>query len=147
MSGDGLSVLDRLTTEATRARPGAGDLRDSLRRDLEWLLNSRRRVGLPPGVRELDRSVVGYGLPDLSRFYPHSATDRDALQEAIAQAVEAFEPRLRSPRVVLEPPDGTEPGLRFRIEGELAQPAAGWVGFSGRLHLGSGEFRLNEGER
>src|SRR5215471_5322758 len=41
-------------------------LKDALRRDLEWLLNSRRTpIEIPKSCEELRKSVFNYGLPDL----------------------------------------------------------------------------------
>src|SRR3954470_18006227 len=67
------SVLDRLlddapetTTEPARSRAQLlRDLKQSVRRDLEDLLNTRRRhLDLPPGLAELDHSPLAYGIPD-----------------------------------------------------------------------------------
>src|ERR1035438_8256687 len=72
-----LSVLDRLIDDdprtsieapLTRAQ-SVRTLRDAVRRDLEWLLNTRQ-VAFPPseGFRQLNRSVYVYGLPDFTGF-------------------------------------------------------------------------------
>src|SRR6266542_5705646 len=69
------SVLDRLLDyepEITR-EPIAShskslrQLKQSVKRDLEWLLNTRQVAGgLPPGLKEINRSVAAYGLPDFT---------------------------------------------------------------------------------
>jgi type VI secretion system protein ImpF len=42
-------------------------LKSAVRRDLEWLLNSRRICDPPDeGLKEVNRSTYTYGLPDLS---------------------------------------------------------------------------------
>ncbi len=75
------SVLDRLID----LNPRGGDapmtfaqsvrmVKDAVRRDLEWLLNSRRTIEpAPPELAELRRSVYHYGLPDISSLTQDSA--------------------------------------------------------------------------
>ena len=71
------SVLDRLVDPDPRMRSRQGfpasqslrELKDSVRRNLEWLLNSRRTPEEPPpDAKELPRSVYWYGLPDITSF-------------------------------------------------------------------------------
>ncbi|MGH9901235.1 MAG: type VI secretion system baseplate subunit TssE, partial [Pyrinomonadaceae bacterium] len=69
-----LSVLDRLIDyepEISREAPSSRSkslhqLKQSLRRDLELLLNTRHTRELPPGLKELNNSLAAYGLPDYS---------------------------------------------------------------------------------
>ena len=43
------------------------EVKQSIRRDLENLLNTRRQPRpLPPGLEELEASLVSYGVPDVS---------------------------------------------------------------------------------
>ena len=43
------------------------ELKAALRRDLEWLLNTRQPLDAPPeGASELVRSLYNYGLPDIT---------------------------------------------------------------------------------
>src|SRR5436305_14373809 len=87
-----VSVFDRLIdTEPMSSREPAPtraqsvrQLRESVRRDLEWLLNTRR-VAVPPpeGLREVNRSVYVYGLPDFSAFSLSSASDQAKLTREI----------------------------------------------------------------
>src|SRR5690606_23191203 len=69
------SILDRLLDDEPGNKidvlAGAQDhlrlLRDSVRRDLENLLNTRYRVVAPPeDLTELEVSLMNYGLPDLA---------------------------------------------------------------------------------
>ncbi len=69
-------------------------LLDSVQRELTLLLNTR----CPMPVAELlskERSVIDYGLPDLSFAGPMSAEDQQILRMLIERTVAAFEPRLR----------------------------------------------------
>src|SRR5271157_267963 len=107
-----LSVLDRLidTDPYNRADPPLNrsnslrQLKASLRRDLEWLLNTRRRPdAITEGSTELSRSLFNYGLPDLTSLGVHSVQDQNRLLWMLETAVTYFEPRLMGVRVTLEP--------------------------------------------
>ncbi|HWN43458.1 MAG TPA: type VI secretion system baseplate subunit TssE [Thermoanaerobaculia bacterium] len=90
-------------------------LRESVRRELERLLNTRCPF---PAHRLADRprSVIDYGLPELTGFSAHRIEDRDRLAELIRRAIEAFEPRLADVRVRLEPVPGDSLSLAGHIE-------------------------------
>jgi type VI secretion system protein ImpF len=107
-------------------------LRLSVRRDLEALLNARRRWrSWPAGLRELAASPVGYGLPDLSSGAMADPKRREEYRAEVEAAIRRFEPRLARVRVSLlgdsAPLDNT---LRLRIDGLLhAEPAPEPVAF------------------
>src|SRR3954447_8776336 len=63
-------------------------LRGAVRRDLKWLLNSRR-IADPPdeGLKELNKSVYTYGLPDLSTLAMASVSDRNKLVRQVLTAI------------------------------------------------------------
>lgn len=120
-------------------------LKDSLRRDLEWLLNSRR-IAVPPeeGLTELQRSLYVFGLPDLTSYSIANARDRSGVLRILQQTIAIFEPRLANVRVV--PVEDTELGsrtLRFRIEALLKMdPAPEVIYFDTVLQLMSGEVKI-----
>jgi type VI secretion system protein ImpF len=69
------SILDRLIDnepQATREAPrtqaqSLAELKTSVKRDLEWLLNTRHNgVEIPETLEELNQSLAIYGLPDLA---------------------------------------------------------------------------------
>src|SRR3954451_7607697 len=103
------SVLDRLidneprnSAEAplTRAQ-SLRQLKDALRRDLEWLLNTRRIAFLPEdGLRELNRSVYVFGLPDFTGYRMSTPAEQSRLLRRLETAVKLFEPRLANIKVV-----------------------------------------------
>src|SRR5438552_1891999 len=103
-----LSVLDRLIDQDPKSSVEAAppraqsvrQLKTSLRRDLEWLLNSRRISPEPESLRELNRSVYCYGLPDFSAYNISSAKDQNKLIRVLQIAVKLFEPRLANVRIV-----------------------------------------------
>jgi type VI secretion system protein ImpF len=148
------SLLERLidldpknqTSEpaVTRAQT-VRQLKGSVRRDLEWLFNSRRTPE-PAGseYEELERSVYNYGLPDLSSLNWQSARDRQRLCRMLEQALALFEPRLRQPKVMaIENSSTSQHVLRFQIEGMLDMtPAPEHISFDTVLQLSSGEYQV-----
>jgi type VI secretion system protein ImpF len=148
------SVLDRLLDdrpEETREAPASRQtslrlLKDSVRRDLEWLLNTRWDPGAPsPGQSEIGQSVAAFGLPDVAAVNVHTAEGREGLKQAVETAVRVFEPRLEGVRVALENVSQNERAVTFRIEAQLrVEPAPEPVVFDTMLQAGSGGFRVKE---
>ncbi len=63
--------------------------------------------------------AAGYGVPDLTDFmlsYPESVTE---IEKSIRQAIEVYEPRLRSVRVSFVHQDDDVLCLRFQIVAQL----------------------------
>jgi|ERR1051326_345967 type VI secretion system protein ImpF len=142
------SVLDRLMEADPRMNPER-QLKASLRRDLEWLLNTRRVVDPPPeSMIELNRSVYAYGLPDFSSYSLNSTKDRNKLLRALEVTIAIFEPRLAGVKVTaIETPTPGSRMLRFQIEGLLLKdPAPEQVSFDTVLQLANGEYQV-KGER
>jgi len=151
-----LSVLDRLTdadpksptAEAplTRAE-SVRALRSGVRRDLEWLLNTRRNPDDPgSALSETENSLYNYGLPDFSAYSIASLKDQTKLVRVLQAAVKVFEPRLANIRVVpIEiNPKGMRT-LRIRIEGLLLMdPAPEHISFDTTLQLTTGDFRIKD---
>jgi type VI secretion system protein ImpF len=147
-----LSVLDRLIDQEperklepplTRAR-SLRELKAALRRDLEWLLNTRRTIEeSPASLKELERSLYNYGLPDVSSLYLRSSNDQNTLLKAIRTAINYFEPRLLNIKVALEPAAADARVLRFSIEGLLRMdPAPEHVFFDTMLEPMSGQYQV-----
>lgn len=116
------SLMDRLTNYEdwpTTRNASLRMYREGIKRDVEWLLNSRR-----PVVPELEgrvmasKSVFNFGLPDLTSFSVKNA-DPGALLIAIRQTLLNFEPRIKDPRVFLVRTDVLARSLRFHVEGKL----------------------------
>jgi type VI secretion system protein ImpF len=147
-----LSVLDRLIDLDPNARADptvsrANTLRQMknfLRRDLEWLLNTRRRPdAVPDGSTELSRSLFNYGLPDTTSLGVHSVQDQNRMLWMLETAVTNFEPRIMGMRVTLEPVAGSTRTLRFQIQGLLkVDPAPERVSFDTVLELTKGEYEV-----
>ena len=124
-------------------------LKSAVRRDLEWLLNSRR-IADPPdeGLKELNRSTYVYGLPDLSALTMASTADKNRLVRQILSTINLFEPRLMNVRLVMvETPDAGKKDVRLRIEAMLRMdPVPEPVSFDTVIELKSGNCHLSGGE-
>jgi type VI secretion system protein ImpF len=86
----------RRQVNKTKSREAVKRYEDSVRRDLEWLFNSRRikddRLTRYP---ELQTSVFCYGIPDLNSEDPSRTHDKDELLHNMEDAVARFDQRLR----------------------------------------------------
>lgn len=152
-----LSVLDRLIDQDPKTRSEATpnraqtvrELKAALKRDIEWLLNTRRYEELVlPDSRELPQSLVGYGLPDICSVATQSAADQKQLLWKMEAALTNFEPRLESVKVSLEPVSHTARMLRFVIEGYLkVDQVPEHVSFDTMLELSSGEYQVRGEDR
>jgi type VI secretion system lysozyme-like protein len=82
------------------------------------LLNTRC-AGTIETLEGQERTVVNYGLPDFFALSPTSDGDRQRLARLIADAVRAYEPRVRNPvvRVTADPRDGR--AFRIVLDGTL----------------------------
>jgi len=149
-----LSVLDRLVDldprSSTEASPSRSEtvrrLKAAVRRDMEWLLNSRR-IALPPdlALQELNRSVYVYGLPDLSSVSLASYTEQDLLLKSIEKALRIFEPRLMNVEVTQIKDEVKKyiQRLDFKIEGLLMMdPAPEAISFDTSLDGVSQNYRV-----
>lgn len=133
-------LLDRLIDDAPdqeRDPPSSAvesmtALRQSVRRDLESLLNARRRwLSWPASLTELRTSPVGYGIPDFAAGAFNDPKRREELRAEIEETIRRFEPRFLSVRVhLVETQDRLETTLRLRIDAVLhAEPAPEQVTF------------------
>jgi type VI secretion system protein ImpF len=96
------SVLDRLidrepkvSAEPQEARSRLlAQIKDAVKRDLEWLLNTKQTAELPAGLARLRASLLAFGLPDFTHSSLSSNQDQAKLRRAIELAIQQFEPRL-----------------------------------------------------
>jgi type VI secretion system protein ImpF len=148
-----LPLLDRLVDDAPDVAqdpplsPAAAValLRRSVRRDIEALLNARRRWrSWPDGYRELAQSPVGYGIGDFASGAFNDPAQRDRLRLEIEQAIRRFEPRLAHVRVVLLDAENTlDATLRLRIEGLLqVEPAPEPIAFDTLVDAATAEVQV-----
>jgi len=123
------SVLDRLLDDADTPRAHAmriGEVRASIRRDLEQLLNTRRRcIGWPEDLEELDSSIFGYGLPDLLAMDMAAEADRFTFMKTVEAIIKTHDRRFREVYThLLKNSDENDNTLRFRIEAVVQLSAA-----------------------
>src|SRR5262245_14948088 len=116
-----LSVLDRLISgnqlELDNRAESVRKHKDAVRRDLEWLLNTRQNADVDPSSRsEVNKSVYAYGLPDFSALSLSSGQDQLKLLKSVQEAIKVFEPRLSNVQVIPLTEERTPNALRFRIE-------------------------------
>ncbi len=119
--------------------------KNSIRRDLEWLLNSRRTPEDPPeDMEDAARSVLYFGLPDVTSLSGDSTDDRVRLLRMIEDAIATYEPRLASVTVSeAENPDSEARRVRFLIQATLRMdPSPELVYFDTVLDLSSKEYEV-----
>ena len=127
------SIIDRLIDHEPENRHEVtsqhafilNNLKNSVRRDLESLFNTRFRIAeFPEEYRELEQSLVNYGLPDLATINIIDIDKRIAFCQKVENIIRYYEPRFKSVRVkYLNNTDEKDRTLRFRIEAVLyAEP-------------------------
>lgn len=152
------SLLDRLTdeerdkTQESRERRVLSPqrLREGVRRDLAWLFNSVNLAAVQDmtDYPEVARSVLNFGLPDLSG-HTASSVDAAGLERLLRQAVRDFEPRILpntvKVRLVVDEARMSHNAMIFEIEGELwAQPIPQRLYLRTEVDLEVGEVQVNE---
>ena len=161
------SVLNRLVVERGSARNvmtstleergrnaqivSKGELeryRAAVRNDLEWLLNTRRiALELPEGMKEVERSLFYYGLPDFSQLNlspTKSVADQERLSALLARTIEIFEPRILNPRVSIDPRRISSGDVHFQITGKLKlKPHPAPVVYDTTLDLSRGQYAVD----
>lgn len=120
------SVLDRLLDNEPHNQaeldPGhhqqLKQLRESIKRDLECLFNTRVHIMKPPDeLHELDHSLLNYGIPDLATVNINDVVQRDEFTSRLEQTLRMFEPRFKSVKVSFNNNiDSADRTLRFRID-------------------------------
>lgn len=148
------SILDRLldfAPDITREPPTSRakslrELKQSVRRDLEWLLNSRNHSDeIAHQLEEINKSLFVYGLADFTGQGVKGSGEQKKLVQSLEKAIRVFEPRLMDLRVTLEPIDEIKRILHFRIEARLkVDPVPEPVMFDTVLQMGSGQFEIKE---
>lgn len=148
------SVLDRLidyepklSTEAPKSRSKSlQELKQSVKRDLECLLNTRNSpIEISEGLTEVNKSIAIYGLPDFTGLSSKNMDDRKDLIHSVETALRIFEPRFMNVKVLLLETDEVQRGVKFQIQATLrVEPTPEPVVFDTILQVGSGEFQVVE---
>lgn len=139
-------LFDDLPVGAARWRLSLEQLKDSVARDLEALLNTRvifaadHQQAFPLAAR----SVTSFGLADFAGLSLANVYDRQRICSAIASAIAAHEPRLRDVRVELELHRKTVNALYFSINAVLfVRPAQEPVAFDALLQPTSLQYSVS----
>ena len=148
------SVLDRLIDSEPEVKQEAPasrqkslrDLKAAVKRDLEWLLNSRQIVGgIPEELKETSHSLAAFGLPDFTGVSLKNVGEQAFVRRTIERAISLFEPRLEDVLVLLIPGEGGEQVMRFRIDARLkVEPAPEPVTFDTLLQLDNGQYVVKD---
>jgi type VI secretion system protein ImpF len=148
------SILDRLIdydpgvkTESARSRiHDLRDLKQTVRRDLENLLNARSfTYHIDDDLEEVNNSLAVFGLPDFTGISSKDPAEQNRMTRAIEDAITIFEPRFVGVKVNLEPVSSLDKQLKFRIEASLnVEPTPEPVVFDTVLELDSGQFGVVE---
>lgn len=125
------SLLDRLTDhnpeDRTESREGRvidlRRLREIVLRDLSWLFNTTNFEGVEDLSRfpRTARSTINYGVPDIAGV-GSTRSKAFALQKALREAVEVFEPRVIPGTLeitVANPDQSDQATIILDIRGEL----------------------------
>jgi len=152
------SLLDRLTDEEPEKQVESRDrrvlstarLRESVKRDLAWLLNSSNLEASEDltDYPLVARSTLNYGIPDLAGHTASSADLRE-IERALGQAIQDFEPRILRDSLVVRAGTLSEASshnvIAFEIEGELwAEPVPLHLLLRTEFDLEAGEARVAE---
>lgn len=148
------SVLDRLAATGGGRRQrdlriGVEELKQAVRRDIEWLLNSRKPLLDLADLPEARASILAYGMPDLTSF-SSSPSDRQRICAHIEAALRTFEPRLLPRSIRVEPVAGREEGyarLKFSIHALLdVDPVREPISFDTSVETSSGAVQVRTGD-
>jgi type VI secretion system protein ImpF len=152
------SLLDRLTDDEPDQRQETGDkrvlspqrLRDSVRRDLTWLLNTTNLTAVQElsEYPEVERSTLNFGIPDLAGKTA-SSVDDGALVRLLRRAIWDFEPRLLrntvKVHIVVDPDRHNPNAVCFTIEADLwSQPLPLRLYLRTDVNLEDGEAQVTE---
>lgn len=145
------TILDRLAPQTrdpgTMSARRRGDvIEESIVRNLEMLLNTRRQEFLvPPEFEQTAASIANFGVPDLSQCGGlRSGPEQAKLCRWIEEAIRNFEPRLHNVAVRVIDREVVTPVLRFRVEAK-AEFASQRIAFDLGLKRDSGELAVLPG--
>ena len=141
---DASGQLRRQTNKA-KSREAVRRYEDSVRRDLEWLFNSRRvkddRLESYPQLRN---SIFCYGIPDLNSEDPSRTHDKDELLHNMEDAVARFDRRLRDLTIEFGSQVLGSHLLHFHIAGVvMMDPVPAEVAFQSSLDPTNGECKVS----
>jgi len=157
MKGFTPGLFDRLmdvpvngASSGTVSRLSIEDLKDSVARDLEALLNTRAVIpeDLLKRFPECGRSIATYGLNDFAGLSLSSPDDRAYICRCLEKAIARHEPRLRNVQASLELRADAVNRLNFAITALLVVSSAHEpVNFDAVLQPSSLHYTISKARR
>jgi type VI secretion system protein ImpF len=157
MQGFAPGLLDKLMIDSkhtlssgTVTRFSMEELKDSVARDLEALLNTRKVISedLLKSYPECSKSIVTYGLSDFAGMSLASTDDRAYICRALELTIARHEPRLQEVKAALEVQEGSINRLNFAISAVLVvHPAHEPVSFDAVLQPSSLHYSISKARR
>ena len=132
---------DRSSEPLWRGSYRLEELREHVRRDLEYLLNTRHgRLDLVSRPGELAVSSLSYGLPDFTGIIGGGVETRERIRGTVKRAVRDFEPRLTNVLVTVRDPEYEfDRNIRLTIQAVLCvDPIVELVTFDTTVEAASG---------
>lgn len=120
----------------------------SVKRDLEYLLNTTRMpIEVPEFCKEVQKSVLFYGLPDVASVSVQDYADEQRLMRSLEESIEMFEPRLARVRVTGRDAFSiAQQAITFHVEALLLiEPAPERISFDTVLEISKGSYSVKEG--
>lgn len=145
------SVLDRLLADPKDGAEGLTltysleQLRESVARDVEALLNSRAAIDFDAMVDAplAKRSVICFGIRDFVGRVLTNSEEQRHISSSLRHAISAFEPRLRDVHIEFHRRPGVMNSLNFTIRAMLlAHPSAEPVAFDAVLQPSLSRFMV-----
>jgi type VI secretion system protein ImpF len=145
------SLLDRLLAESKEGSEGTtltyslDQLRESVARDVEALLNCRSAIDFEKieGLPYASKSVICYGIRDFVGRMLTNSEEQHQIAASLSHAITSFEPRLRDISIEFYQRPGTMNSLSFTIRALLlAYPSAEPVAFDALLQPNLSRFSV-----
>lgn len=139
-------LCDDSPVEAVQRRLSVDELKDSVARDLEALLNARTIFDdtFTERFPEAAKSIATYGLVDFAGLSLASVHDRAAICRSLEEAIARHEPRLRNVQVSLDLDRKSVNSLAFSIKAVLVvKPAREPVSFDALLQPTTLQYSVN----
>lgn len=142
------SLLDRLVDACYARQPGRvwydeRELIASVERDVEELLNSRQTMLGLEAFPELQKSILGFGLPDANIFDLETPQSRHRFARTIEALIDEFEPRVDEVQVSMLEEAEVLNSLQFQIIAKLKIESAPTLTFETTLQLSTGQYEIN----
>jgi type VI secretion system protein ImpF len=145
------SLKDRLLdpgSMGTKGHPGYSlvQILESVREDLDELLNTRSsHQVLETQYPEVTRSIVTYGLPDITALSGTTSSKHESIGRLIETIILQHEPRLRNVRATMVMPGALDMRVVYHIDAELRVDPFPPVDFDTEVELITGHAKIREG--